>query len=68
MKKLLFGPRMWIILLATLLVFGGLFSMQWYGEKKMNQAMDNRPRSAVTISATEARPVRWQSTVAAVGT
>ncbi|MFN2287004.1 MAG: efflux RND transporter periplasmic adaptor subunit [Chromatocurvus sp.] len=68
MKKLLFGPRMWIILLATLLVFGGLFGMQWYGEKKMNQAMDNRPRSAVTISATEARPVRWQSTVAAVGT
>lgn len=59
---------MWVILLAALLVFGGLFGMQWYGKKKMNQAMDNRPRSTVTISTAAARSTRWQSTVAAVGT
>lgn len=68
MKKLLFGPRLWVILLAALLVFGGLFTMQWYGAKKMNEAMDNRPRESVTISAMQARSVRWQSTVDAVGT
>lgn len=68
MKNFLFGPRMWVILLATLLVFGGLFAMQWYGSKMMNEAMDNRPRDTVTISATEAESVSWQSTVSAVGT
>lgn len=68
MKKLLFGLRIWVILLATLLVFGGLFAMQWYGGKQMNAAMDNRPRDTVTISATQAQSISWQSTVAAVGT
>jgi len=68
MKKLLFGPRLWAILLVTLLVFGGLFAMQWYGSKMMNQAMDARPRNTVTISAAAAESVSWQSTVAAVGT
>lgn len=67
-KKFLFGPRMWVILLAALLVFGGLFAMQWYGARKMNEAMDNRPRDTVTVSAAVASSRRWQSSVAAVGT
>lgn len=68
MKKFLFGPRMWVILLAAILVFGGLFAMQWYGARQMNEAMDNRPRDTVTVSAVEAESARWQSSVAAVGT
>ncbi len=59
---------MWVILIAALLVFGGLFAMQWYGAKQMNEAMDNRPRNTVTISATQAESVRWQSSIEAVGT
>lgn len=68
MKKFLFGRRMWLMLLATLLVFGGLFTMQWYGQQMMNSAMDNMPRQAVTITATAAQRVRWQPEVDAVGT
>lgn len=68
MKKFIFGPRMWVILLAAILVFGGLFAMQWYGARQMNEAMDNRPRNTVTVSAVEAKSARWQSSVAAVGT
>lgn len=59
---------MWVILLAALLVFGGLFAMQWYGGKMMNEAMDNQPRPTVTISAAEAETARWQYTVDTVGT
>jgi membrane fusion protein (multidrug efflux system) len=68
MKKSLFGPRMWVILIGTLLVFGGLFAMQWYGKQMMNEAMNNRARPTVTISAAEAERVRWQPTVDSVGT
>ncbi len=59
---------MWVILLAALLVFGGLFAMQWYGGKMMNEAMDNQPRPTVTISAAAAETARWQFQVDAVGT
>ncbi|QIB65193.1 efflux RND transporter periplasmic adaptor subunit [Kineobactrum salinum] len=68
MKKFIVGPRMWVILLAALLVFGGLFAMQWYGSRMMNQSMDNQPRPTVTISATEAGTARWQPTVDTVAT
>ncbi len=68
MKKFLFGKRMWLMLLATLLVFGGLFAMQWYGQQMMNRAMDDMPRQVVTITATPAQKVPWQPSVDAVGT
>ncbi len=68
MKKFLFGKRMWLMLLATVLVFGGLFGMQWYGQQMMNQAMDNMPRQTVTITAAAAEQVQWQPGVDAVGT
>tara|TARA_R110002110_G_scaffold26911_3_gene98518 strand:- start:26009 stop:27139 length:1131 start_codon:yes stop_codon:yes gene_type:complete len=68
MKKFLFGRRMWLMLLATLLVFGGLFAMQWYGQQMTNRAMDNMPRQRVTITATAAERVQWQPGVDAVGT
>jgi len=68
MKKFLFGKRMWLMLLATLLVFGGLFAMQWYGQQMMHRVMDNMPRQVVTITAQAAQRVQWQPTVDAVGT
>lgn len=59
---------MWLMLLATLLVFGGLLAMQWYGRVKMNEFMDNMPVETVTITASEAGTASWQSTVESVGT
>jgi membrane fusion protein (multidrug efflux system) len=68
MDKMLFGKRMWAILVGTALVFGGLLTMQWYGRIKMNEAMDNMPIRAVTISAAKASTARWRPSVESVGT
>ncbi|MDZ7783850.1 MAG: efflux RND transporter periplasmic adaptor subunit [Halioglobus sp.] len=68
MKKRLFSLRMWLMLLVTALVFGGVLAMQWYGSMKMHEAMDNMPAQTVTITAGEATTARWQSSVEAVGT
>jgi len=68
MKKVLFGKRMWLMLILTLLVFGGLLGMQWYGRKMMNEAMDNMPVTTATITAAEAGLARWQDAVTSVGT
>ena len=68
MKKRLFSLRMWLMLLVTVLVFGGVLAMQWYGSMKMHEFMDNMPAQTVTITAGEASTARWQSSVAAVGT
>ena len=68
MKKLIFGPRMWILLILTVLVFGALFALQWYGKKMMNEAMNNAGPQSVTVSSAVAEVVTWQPTVSAVGT
>ncbi|WP_162846115.1 efflux RND transporter periplasmic adaptor subunit [Seongchinamella sediminis] len=68
MNKVLFGKRMWAILLATLLIFGGLLGMQWFGRMKMNESMDNMPVPTAIITASEAGTARWQSAVSSVGT
>lgn len=56
------------MLIVTLLIFGGVLGMQWYGNKKMNEFMDNMPVPVATVSATQAGIASWQSTVDAVGT
>ncbi|WP_116367940.1 efflux RND transporter periplasmic adaptor subunit [Parahaliea mediterranea] len=68
MKKVLFGRRMWIMLIVTLLIFGGVLGMQWYGNIKMNEFMDNMPVPPVSVSTAEARTALWQDTVESVGT
>ncbi|MFV0477791.1 MAG: efflux RND transporter periplasmic adaptor subunit [Parahaliea sp.] len=68
MKKVLFGKRMWLILLLTALLFGGVIGMQWYGRKMMNEAMNNMPFAPVYVSTDEARAASWQNAVEAVGT
>ncbi len=67
-KKFLFGKRMWLMLIATTLVFGGLLAAQWYGGKMMNEAMDNMPVPTATVTATEAGIEQWQDTLHSVGT
>ena len=67
-KKVLFSLRMWLMLLVTLLVFGGLFGMQWFGNKKMNEFMDNMPVQPATVTAMEAGTALWRDSVESVGT
>ncbi len=67
MKTPLFSARMWLMLLITVLVFGGLLYAQMYGRKMMNRAMDNMPRPTATITTAEATTARWQSAVRSVG-
>lgn len=67
MKKRLFGPRMWVVLVLTGLVFGGLFFMQWFGRQKMNEFFDNMPPPDVSVSAAEAEVVSWVPTVEVAG-
>jgi len=68
MKNTLFGKRMWLMLIATLLIFGGVLGMQWYGSKMMNEAMDNMPVPTAVVSAAEASTASWQPSVDSVGT
>lgn len=68
MKKTLFSKRMWLMLIATLLIFGGVLGMQWYGGKKMNEFMDNMPVQTVTVTAAEAGSAQWRSELNSVGT
>lgn len=68
MKKVLFGKRMWLMLIATLLMFGGVLGMQWYGSLKMNEFMDNMPVTPATITSAEAGTALWRDTLDSVGT
>ncbi len=68
MKKMLFGKRMWIILVITLLLFGGVIAMQWYGRIMMNEAMNNMPMPPAVVSTSEATSAPWQKSVEPVGT
>ena len=67
MKKRLFGPRMWVALILTGMVFGGLFFMQWFGRQKMNEFFDNMPPPDVAVSSAEARLVDWVPTLDVAG-
>lgn len=66
-KKLVFSPRMWVILILTLLVFGGLFFLQWFGKQKMNEFFDNMPPPEVTVSSAEATIVEWAPAIDVAG-
>ncbi len=68
MKKLIFGRRLWILLIATVVIFGGVFAAQWYGKRMMNQAMDEMGQGPATVSAAETREITLQPRVSAVGT
>ncbi len=67
MKKFVFGPRMWAILIATVVIFGGFFFLQWFGKQQMNAFFDNMPPPDVTVSSAEAIVVEWAPTVEVAG-
>lgn len=62
------NKRMIIILLLTLLVFGGLFAGKWYGQQMMSEYLNTMAQAPVTVSSTEAKVALWQQQVSAVGT
>jgi membrane fusion protein, multidrug efflux system len=60
--------RMTLMLVLCLIVFGGLFAVQWMGGRMMNEMFDNMAMPPVTVSAAEVRAEIWQEGLEAVGT
>lgn len=60
--------RLIIVLLLCLVVFGGLFFLQYQGAKGMQKMFDNMPIPPATISATEVVTENWPRRLEAVGT
>ena len=67
MKKRLLSPRMWVLLILTGVVLGGLFFMQWFGHQKMNEFFDNMPPPDVAVSSAVAQKVEWVPTLEVAG-
>jgi len=60
--------RMLIMLVAVTVVFGVVFGFKWFGNKMMNEYVNNMPTPSVTITAAAAEPMRWDNTLEAIGT
>ncbi len=60
--------RMFWMLLAALVIFGGIFGIKWFSGKMMNQFFDTMPQPPVTVTAVEARAQNWTESLEAVGT
>lgn len=60
--------RMLIMLILTGVVFGAVFGMKWFGNKMMNEFVDNMPTPPATISTAEAAPMTWANELRAIGT
>lgn len=61
------SKRMMVLLIAAVVVFGGLIGAKWFGNRMMNQFFDNMPMPAVVVSATTVKSDTWTSEVTAVG-
>lgn len=59
--------RMMLMLAGCLVVFGSVFGMKWFGNKKMNEFIDAMPIPPVTISAAAVEQQRWDNALEAVG-
>lgn len=60
--------RMLIMLIACLIVFGGVFGMKYMGGKAMNDYFDNMPPKPATITSTQAQSMSWAQSIPTVGT
>lgn len=60
--------RMFWMLVAAVVVFGGVFAVKAMMSAGMNQFFDNMPQPAVAVSATTAKQARWADVQDAVGT
>ncbi len=59
--------RMFIMLLAVIVLFGGIFGYKAVGNFYMNQFFDNMPMPPASITATEVVSANWQPYLQAVG-
>lgn len=62
------GLRMFLMLLLTLLIVGGLFAAKAFMGRQMNNFFDNMPQPAAAITTAEATEQSWSSSLDAVGT
>lgn len=62
------GLRMFLMLLLTLLIVGGLFAAKAFMGKQMNNFFDNMPQPPSAITTAEATEQSWSSSLDAVGT
>lgn len=60
--------RMFWMLLACLLVFGGLFAVQAMMNRGMNAFFDTMPQPAAAVTTWKAKSERWSDVLEAVGT
>ncbi len=60
--------RMIWMLIAALVVFGGVFGVKAVMSAGMNQFFDNMPQPAVAVSSAVAKAQRWSEQAEAVGT
>lgn len=60
--------RMVLMLLACLVIFGGVFAFKWFMGKGMNDFFDNMPQPPVAITTYDAAEQSWTSPLEAVGT
>jgi len=67
-RKPRFALRMTLMLLLTLLVFGGVFLVKWAIGAQTNKFFDNMPQPAAAISSAAAKTERWSDDAEAVGT
>lgn len=59
--------RMSLMLVAVLIVFGGIFGYKAIGNHFMNEFFDNMPMPVASITATEAYTDQWEPSISAVG-
>ncbi|TYT26852.1 efflux RND transporter periplasmic adaptor subunit [Luteimonas viscosa] len=67
-RKPRFALRLILMLLATALVFGGVFAVKAFIGAQTNNFFDNMPQPASAVSASVARAERWSDDAEAVGT
>lgn len=59
--------RMIIMLVAVVVVFGAVFGMKWFGNKMMNEFVNNMPIPPATITAAAAQKMSWSNQLEAIG-
>lgn len=62
------SKRMFWMLLAALLIFGGIFAVKGFMNAGMNQFFDNMPQPSVAVTAYAAKSESWTDAQEAVGT
>lgn len=60
--------RLLIMLLASALVFGGIFGFKWFGNRMMNEFFDSAPVAPATVASAVALDDVWSLRLTAVGT